>query len=181
MIQKIVQATEPKLRQKTKRILKIDKKLTDLITDLTDTLEVQIDPEGVGLAATQIGKPFKVFAMKPTKKSSIIIIINPELISATTDPSIKVERDILEGCLSLPHYYGPLTRHNKIKIKHDIIVEKTNKLKTVEEEFTGFEAHVVLHEIDHLNGILFIDHILTEKKPLYKVKKDGSWERVELV
>lgn len=182
MIQKIVPATDQKLRGITKRVLKFDKKAEQLIADLKDTLLAQKDPEGVGLAAPQIGKNVKVFAMKPSKRADITIIINPELISSKHDPTIKKSKEILEGCLSLPHYYGPLKRNNRIKIKHDLPVKSSHgyTLKTVEEEFTDFEAHIVLHEIDHLNSTLFIDRLLEAGKPLYKLYKDGSWEEVEL-
>ncbi len=183
MIQKITPATDPKLRGETKKILKYDKKIKELITDLTDTLNAQDDPEGVGLAGPQIGKLVKIFAMKPKKKGLVRIIINPVLKSSKNDPKAKAPKDILEGCLSLPHYYGPLKRHNKIVVTHDVPEEKngTWQLISIEEVFEGFDAHIVLHEIDHLNGILFIDRLLSAKKKLYKVDKDGSWEEVELI
>lgn len=183
MIQKIVSATDPKLRGVTKKVLKYDKKLKEIITDLTDTLNAQDDPEGVGLAGPQIGKLVKIFAMKPKKKGPVRIIINPELKSSKNDPKAKAPKDILEGCLSLPHYYGPLKRHNKIVITHDVLEEINGswQLKNKEESFEGFDAHIVLHEIDHLNGILFIDRLFAAKKKLYKINKDKSWEEVELV
>ena len=103
--------------------------------------------------------------------------MNPEILSVGKIPTknkSKRKKSILEGCLSLPYYYGPLTRAPKIKIKY--LDEKGNE--TV-EEFSGFLAQIVQHEIDHLNGVLFIDHIIKEKKPLYKVHGD-DWEEVDL-
>ena len=81
----------------------------------------------------------------------------------------------MEGCLSLPHYYGPLKRPKKITIKY-----LNSEANEVIEDFVGFTAQIVQHEIDHLNGILFIDRLLTDKKPLYKLAGD-EWEEVELI
>ncbi len=86
-----------------------------------------------------------------------------------------LKQEILEGCLSLPYYYGPLVRSPKITVRY--LNEKGEKTT---ETFDGFNAQIILHEIDHLNGILFIDRLLEEKKPLYKVDGD-EWEEVELI
>jgi len=81
----------------------------------------------------------------------------------------------MEGCLSLPHYYGPLKRSDHITLKY-----LSPEGKEVTEDFVGFTAQIVQHEIDHLNGILFVDRLLEVKKPLYKLEGD-SWEEVELI
>ena len=174
MQQKILESGNPLLREKSVKVKKIDKKIKQLIIDLKDTLKAQSDPEGVGLAAPQIGKKLRMFLISYEGVEKIII--NPEIITVKKleSKAKKRKRSILEGCLSLPHYYGPLVRSPKIKIKY--LTE--GGVKT-EEEFTGFYAQIVQHEIDHLNGILFIDHIIKEKKPLYKVHGD-DWEEVEL-
>ncbi len=177
MIRKIVLTTEPSLRQKSKPVAKVDKKIKDLIKDLRDTLSIQKDPEGVGLAAPQIGKNLRVFLAK--YKSFERVVINPEITKIedkkNTDSKKGSKKEILEGCLSLPNYYGPLKRASKVTIKY--INEDGN---VVVETFEGFHAQIILHEIDHLEGVLFIDHLLEESKPLYKV--DGEeWEEVELV
>lgn len=176
MIRKIVQTTEPSLRQKSKTVTKIDKKIKDLIKDLKDTLSVQKDPEGVGLAAPQIGKNLRVFLAR--YKSFERVVINPEVIKieeVTKASKKESKKEILEGCLSLPYYYGPLKRASKVTIKY-----MNEDGKTIEEMFTGFHAQIILHEIDHLEGVLFIDHLLEEGKPLYKIDGD-EWEEVELV
>lgn len=80
----------------------------------------------------------------------------------------------MEGCLSIPHYYGPLTRKESITIEY--LDEKGKKQK---EKFEGFDAQIVQHEIDHLNGKLFVDKLLNQKKPLYKFNKEGEWEEVD--
>lgn len=177
MIQKIVQSGNPTLRTKSRPVAKIDKKVLQLIQDLKDTLKVQKDPEGVGLAAPQIGKNLQVFLAD--YKSFKRVVINPKIISISKNKkekgSKKKDREILEGCLSLPFYYGPLKRSDSVTIEY--LNEKGEK---VTEKFEGFNAQIILHEIDHLNGVLFIDHLLAEKKPLYKVEGD-EWEEVELI
>lgn len=177
MIRKILLSSDPVLRQKSKPVSKIDKKVKDLIKDLKDTLAVQKDPEGVGLAAPQIGKNVRIFAAK--YKNFERIVINPEIVKIEESKKEKTKstskKEILEGCLSLPYYYGPLKRAPKITINY---LDETGK--KIMETFEGFHAQIIMHEIDHLEGILFIDHLLTEGKPLYKVDGD-EWEEVELL
>ncbi len=183
MVQKIVQSGNPTLRRISKPVKKIDKKVLSLIQDLKDTLAVQKDPEGVGLAAPQIGKNLRIFVI--VFKNLKRVVINPEIIKIGPPPSDihhthSSEHEILEGCLSLPHYYGPLNRQNYVKIKYQTL-STTDKLPvTKTEEFRDFNAQIILHEIDHLNGFLFIDRLLEQKKKLYKLDKDDEWEEVEI-
>lgn len=175
MIQKIVQSGEPKLRNVSKPVVKFDKMVINLIKDLKDTLAVQKNPEGVGLAAPQIGKNLRVFVAD--YKNFKRVVINPEIVSISKekmkDKSKRTE--ILEGCLSLPHYYGPLKRSQSVKVKY-----LNEEGKEVVEEFKGFPAQIVLHEMDHLDGILFIDRLLEQNKGLYKLTEDDEWEEVDL-
>lgn len=181
MIRKILPSGDPILRIKSKPVGKIDKKVHDLITDLKDTLQTQKDPEGVGLAAPQIGKNLRVFLAQ--YKSFERVVINPEIVKIEEEKKAKTKstkksrggKEILEGCLSLPYYYGPLKRAPKVTIKY-----LNEKGKEITETMEGFHAQIILHEIDHLNGVLFIDHLISEGKPLYKVEGD-EWEEVELV
>jgi len=182
MIRKIVGVKNPILRQKSKPVGKIDKKIKDLVNDMQETLEVQDDPEGVGLAAPQVGRNLRLFVIDYSGEKRVII--NPEIIKITNDQKLhsakvrgkkRKSKKILEGCLSLPNYYGPIKRSTKIKISYTNLDGK----KTV-EEFNGFFAQIIQHEIDHLNGVLFIDRILEQKTPLFKFEGD-AWEEVELV
>lgn len=177
MVRKILLSSDPILRKKSKPVAKIDKKVKELIKDLKDTLSVQKDPEGVGLAAPQIGKNLRVFVAK--YESFERVVINPEIVKIEKGASGKgkksSKKEILEGCLSLPYYYGPLKRAPKITI--GFLDEKGNPQT---ETFTGFHAQIIMHEIDHLEGILFIDHLIGEGKPLYKIEGD-EWEEVELI
>jgi peptide deformylase len=177
MVQKIVQSGDPILRAKSKPVASVDKKVKDLIKDLKDTLATQKDPEGIGLAAPQIGRNLQVFICN--YKDFNRVVINPKILAISDkrldDCKKKSKREILEGCLSLPYYYGPLRRAKKVEVEY--LNESGEKIT---EEFEDFSAQIILHEIDHLKGILFIDHLIKEKKPLYKVEGD-EWEEVELI
>lgn len=176
MVKKILNSKEPSLRQKSKVVASVDKKVAQIVTDLKDTLRVQKDPEGVGLAAPQIGKNLRIFVCD--YKGFTRVVINPKVLSISKvkpeKEKSKSRREILEGCLSLPNYYGPLARAEKVKVSY---LDENGKATT--EVFEGFNAQIILHEIDHLNGILFLDRLFEQKKPLYKVEKD-EWEEVEL-
>ncbi|HET7099142.1 MAG TPA: peptide deformylase [Patescibacteria group bacterium] len=178
MVRKILQSGNPILRAKSKPVTKVDKKTLEVIKDLKDTLKTQKIPEGVGLAAPQIGKNVRIFLAD--YKGFERVVINPEIVSISKKKVANKEKgknknEILEGCLSLPFYYGPLTRANKVTLKY--LNEKGEEIK---EDFTDFNAQIVLHEIDHLDGILFVDRLLEDKRTLYKVEND-EWEEVELI
>lgn len=175
MVRKILLSGDPKLRRIAKPVIKIDKKIRTLIKDLKDTLSLQKDPEGVGLAAPQLGKNLRIFLVN--YKNLKRVVINPQILEISK--KLKKNKDkngasILEGCLSLPHYYSSIRRANFVKIRY--LNEKGEKK---EEVFKDFFAQVILHEIDHLNGILFLDRLIEQKRPLYKLTA-GKWEEVEL-
>ena len=173
MILKIVQTGSPVLRQKAKPVIKIDKKISKLIKDMRETLVSQKNPEGVGLAAPQIGKSLRIFLMK--NKDEIVTVINPKIVKKYKNTkSSPDDQKILEGCLSVLNYYGPMTRPKKIKISY---MDENGKQTT--KQFSGFPAQIVQHEMDHLEGVLFIDKLLKEKKSLYKQNREGEWEKVE--
>jgi len=185
MVRKIVQSKEPSLRQKSKPVAGIDKKVLDIIRDLKDTLAVQKEPEGVGLAAPQIGKNVRIFVCD--YKDFQRVVVNPKVLEigeidkkphsgmkTLRDKASRGKKEILEGCLSLPNYYGPLKRADKVTLKY-----LNEKGKEIEEAFEGFNAQIILHEIDHLEGVLFLDRLFEQKQPLYKVTGD-EWEEVEL-
>ncbi len=176
MIRQILDVRNPILRKKSKPVTSFDKRLKNLVKDLIDTLVAQKDPEGVGLAASQIGKNVSVFVMRP--KDEIFVIINPQIISISKEknmPKNKTRKKIMEGCLSLPHYYGPLTRAKKVTLRY-----YDENGKEIVRDFDGLAAQIVQHEMDHLNGVLFIDRLLQSKTPLYEYV-DGEWEKVDLI
>ena len=183
MIREIINAKDPKLRIVSKPVKKFDKKINELIADLKETLVVQNDPEGIGLAAPQVGKNVRLFVMKPD--SEITCVINPKILKienpakksskSTSNKGKGKEKRIMEGCLSLPHFYGPISRAKKVTIEF-LNENGESKVRT----FGWLEAQIVLHEIDHLDGKLFVDRLIEQKKPLFEYK-DGEWEEVDLV
>lgn len=175
MVKKILDVKNPILRQVSKPVAKIDKKILELVSDMQDTLKAQSDPEGVGLAAPQIGKNLQIFLLD--YKGRNLVVMNPEIISmdAISKKQTEKREKVLEGCLSLPHYYGPVKRAKNLTLKYMNLAGDV-----VTEDFKGFLAHIVQHEVDHLNGKLFIDKILEQKASLYKFDGD-EWEEVDLV
>ena len=176
MIRKILKTDNARLRETSRPVGVIDKKILNLIQDLKDTLSAQKDPEGVGLAAPQIGKNLRLFVM--LNKKEIRVVINPEIASLepVKETAISNEKkdSIMEGCLSLPHYYGPLVRTQKLTLRY-----KTPEGEEKVEIFEGFTAQIIQHEVDHLNGILFVDRLLEQKKQLYKQEGD-EWVEVDI-
>lgn len=175
MIRKILNVRDPHLREVSKPVGTIDKKVKEIVRDLRETLAIQKEPEGVGLAAPQIGKNLRIFVFSFGEISRACI--NPEILEKS-EVKLKTKskkQTIMEGCLSLPNYYGPLKRAATVKLKY---LDENGGEKV--EEFKNFYAQIVLHEMDHLNGKLFIDRLLEEKKQLFKLDKNGEWEEVEL-
>jgi len=140
---------------------------------MKETLLAQKDPEGIGLAAPQVGKNIQLFLMKPDR--DLRVFINPEII-VIKKSSIKKKKTgkLMEGCLSLPHYYSPILRSYTLTLRF-----MDEKGETKVEEFKGLNAHIIQHEVDHLKGVLFVDRILEQKLPLYEYK-DDEWYPVEL-
>ncbi len=147
MVQKIIQSGNPILRKVSKPVGTIDKKVKALIQDLKDTLAVQKDPEGVGLAAPQIGVNLRVFAVdfKNLKR----IIINPEVleIKNKTKETKKKKSEILEGCLSLPGVFIAIKRPAAV-VASFVTAENEPVIATLD----GMEGRVWQHEYDHMEG-----------------------------
>ena len=146
------------------------------------TLVHTTDPRGVGLAAPQIGKSVRIFIVKPSDKSRVMVFINPEIIaqSSEVDYVKRPKKDLsekaskkLEGCLSLPTIWGPVLRSSSITISYLDEYGKSHKKK-----FSNFLATIIQHEIDHLNGILFTKRVLEQKGTLYKSSKNEKGEDV---
>jgi len=178
MILKIADIKDTILRQKAKRVSKFDKRIEKLISNMQQTLKFQRDPEGIGLAAPQIGKSLQIFIVNFEKLQRVII--NPEILKSEKlkKGNKKSKAKLLEGCLSLPNYYSPIRRPRKIKIRYQ--TPSGQSLVTKVEDFFGFNAQIIQHEIDHLDGKLFIDHIKDPDKlhwvekhefPLYRNKE----------
>ena len=172
--QKIITVPNPILRQKSKPVGKIDKKIKQLVKDLVDTAKAAEEPKGVGLSAIQIGKPVRVFVIKRGKK--FIPFINPQITwrsKKKLSQALEEEELFLEGCLSVPSFYGFVDRPCAVKLKWQDL-----KGKIREEKFEGKQSAYVQHELDHLNGILFVDRILEQKQKIYKLERDKEGEEV---
>ncbi len=168
MKRKIVLYTNQKLRKKSTQVLKIDNSVKKLIKDMIDTMR---NDNGIGLSAIQIDKPKRVIVyeyIKPPKSKNLSpkiplkILINPKI----TKFSKKTELDE-EGCLSFPNLYGIVKRSTHIKVTALGLDGKEIKFGA-----KGLEARVIQHEIDHLDGILFVDHLKDlNKLYTYEIKE----------
>ncbi len=169
----IITAPHPTLRKKAQHITKVDKKLLQNIEELKKALLLEKDPEGVGLAFPQINKSIRAFAFRPQidKKSknvaSIQIIINPTITQHSKNQVLgrNPQKPDLEGCLSVPHLYAPVPRWSWIELEYKLIED--NSLTKKNERFEDYSARVIQHEYDHLNGILFTDHVIKHNQPIY--------------
>lgn len=143
------------LRKKTTTISKVDSKLINLVQDMFYSMDAA---SGIGLAAPQVNLGISlavidISGIEEHKKVKPIVLINPEI----TDSHGEIE--IEEGCLSIPELRAPVTRPKDINLKYQDF-----DLNEVEIELKGFLSRVAQHEIDHLNGKLFIDYLSDEKK-----------------
>jgi peptide deformylase len=145
---------DPVLRQKAKRVTKIDGSIHKLIDNMIDTMRAA---SGAGLAAPQIGVSLRI-AVIELPGEEVITLINPQVIKRTG------ERILEEGCLSVPGYRGEIKRSVIVKVKAQDRQGKEFRLKGEE-----LLAQVLEHEIDHLNGILYIDHLESPEK-LFKAE-----------
>ena len=172
MILDVVQAPHEVLSAKAKRIEKIDASVLSFIEDMKQTLVAQKDPEGIGLAAPQVGKSLQLFIVKPDNESPFDIYINPVLTLGREKEIAKRanktgERQKLEGCLSLKVIWGTVKRAKKVHLEW---MDETGTQRKA--TFTGFYATILQHEYDHLQGILFPRRVLEQKGQLYRSKKD---------
>jgi len=135
---------DPVLRQKARKISKIDGSIQKLIDDMIDTMHADA---GVGLAAPQIGVSLRV-AVIGIPGEEVITLVNPEIIKR------QGERVLQEACLSVPGYQGEIKRAATVKIKAQNRQGKEFRLKG-----EGLLAQALEHEIDHLDGIVYVDHI----------------------
>jgi peptide deformylase len=154
----IVIAPDNKLRVKTKPVKKFTPRYHQIIKDMIKLTKTFVDPEGVGLASTQVGLDEQYFVAK-MDDGTFKAFFNPKIIKSS-----KVTKVYTEGCLSIPNYWGEVTRHLWVDVEYQDLSGKT-----VREKLRGLEAHIYQHEVDHLEGKLFMDHILEQKSKLFKV------------
>ncbi len=148
---------DPALRQKAKRVRNIDDSIQRLIDNMVET--VRDDALRAGLAAPQVGVPLRVIVIE-LPEDELRVLINPEIVKRSG------ERPVVEGCLSVPGYRGEIKRAASVTVKGRDRQGKEIRLKATE-----LLAQVLEHEIDHLNGILYIDHLESPDK-LYPIEPE---------
>ncbi len=162
-IRQIVKYGDPILRQKAKKVHRLDPFIAQLVDDMVET--VQAAP-GVGLAAPQVGVPLRVIVTLVDEK--LHVVLNPEIVEMAGD---EVEGE--EGCLSIPGLYGPVKRRERVTVRG-----LNRKGKPVKIKSSDWQARVFQHEVDHLNGVLFIDR-MEDRSLLHRVESPAEEEELE--
>jgi len=140
---KIVQYGHPALRKKAKAIRKVTHEMHGLVSNMTETMR---EGNGIGLAANQIGEALALAVVDLGEGPTVII--NPQIVAR------EGEQVSVEGCLSMPGLHGDVRRAQRIKVK-----ARNRHGKPISIEAEGLLARVLQHEIDHLNGVVFIDRV----------------------
>lgn len=160
---KVVIAPDPKLRIQTKQVKKINSGLLQTLKEMIKLTKTFNDPEGVGLASTQVGLKEAFFVAKNSPadrhgEDKFLSVINPKILSTG-----KKTKKYFEGCLSTPNIWGEVKRYLQIKVSYQDPMGKQ-----IISPLKGILAWIFQHEIDHLNGILFQDRGLQQKGKFYK-------------
>ena len=145
------------LTKKSKRVENFDARIKEIVQDMIDTLHKY---DGVGLAAVQVGILKQIIIIQESEDAPIHVIINPEIISQSGTQTVD------EGCLSFPNKFAKVERPDKIKIR-----AQDENGKKIEIKGTGLIAQAISHEIDHLNGELFINKIIPGTLEIINPKK----------
>jgi len=164
----------PVLKQISKPVKAVDEKLRLLMDDMLETMYAA---PGIGLAAVQVGEPVRVIVMDIAQreapdggpgKREPRFFVNPQILSAS-DETLPYE----EGCLSVPDVFDEVERPARVRLRY-----MNYQGETIEEDAEGLYAVCIQHEIDHLNGVLFIDHLsrLKRDRAVSKVKKAAKAE-----
>ena len=165
----IIIAPDPRLKLKCRPVAKVDAKVARHMDDMLQTMYAA---PGIGLAAPQVGQALRIIVLdvaREDEKPAPIKMANPELIWVS-DEDVTYN----EGCLSLPEHYADVVRPKAIRVRY---LDHENEIRELEAE--GLLATCIQHEMDHLDGILFVDHITALKRniilrKLLKAKKTGA-------
>lgn len=170
---KILVTPDPFLRKVAKPVTHYDKKIESQIKEIITALLAAKNPEGVGLAATQLGIDKRIFVVRLNGKPEIFI--NPQVTASSeamlSDVYKKANKRWLEGCLSIPKIWGFVDRPYWAELEYQ--TPQNGELITKKRKFEDMESSYVQHENDHLNGILFTDHILKQGGQILKETKNG--------
>jgi peptide deformylase len=153
-IRPLVILPDPLLKQRSEPVATLDAGLKTLITDMFDTM---YDAPGIGLAAVQVGVAKRIITMDlagPDEEKTPMVLINPEIIWASEET-----KPWNEGCLSIPEYYEDVERPDSVRVQYTGIDGNSHVM-----EAEGLLAVCVQHEVDHLNGVLFIDYLSKLKR-----------------
>jgi peptide deformylase len=164
----ILTAPDPRLKMKARPVEKVDDGIRKLMDDMLDTM---YQAPGIGLAAPQVGELASVVVVdigKTEAERSPLRMANPQLVWVSDD-----DNTYEEGCLSVPEHYAAVVRPSEVRVRY---LDHQNEIR--ELHATGLLATVVQHEMDHLDGILFIDHLSALKRnmilrKLLKTRKDA--------
>ena len=143
---------DPVLRRKAKKIASVDDSIRKLIDDMIETMRVAY---GVGLAANQVGVPLRIVVIH-VPEQEVLVLVNPVIVET------KGERLVIEGCLSVPGYQAEVPRAESVRVQ-----ARDRNGKLFRKRGTELLAQAMQHEIDHLNGVLYIDY-LKDKSQLLK-------------
>jgi peptide deformylase len=150
----IIILPDKRLRVKSEPVKAVDAEVRALVEDMFETM---YKAPGVGLAAIQVGEPRRIVTVDTAKKDepkNPQVFINPEIVWSSEDKNTYEE-----GCLSIPEYYEEVERPSEVKVRFMDLDGKTQEVAA-----NGLLATVLQHEIDHTNGVLFIDHISKLKR-----------------
>ena len=153
-LREILILPDKRLRLVSEPVKKITADVRRLVADMFETM---YDAPGVGLAAIQVGTPQRIVTIDVAKKEepkNPQVFINPELLSVSEEKSIHEE-----GCLSIPEYYDDVERPEQIRVRYLDLDGKSQEV-----EANGLLARCLQHEIDHLNGVLFVDYLSKLKR-----------------
>jgi peptide deformylase len=163
-VQKILTCPHPLLKKRSRRIERIDDSIRGLAEDLFDTMTA--GPGSVGVAAPQIGVSLSACVVDVSNNRNgkdnnhgLLIMLNPEIIAASGSSVMR------EGCMSVPDYTGDVERATCITVSYMDLSGSRRQL-----EAAGFEAVAIQHEMDHLDGVLFLDRIISLKTGLFRRK-----------
>jgi peptide deformylase len=170
-IRPIISLPDPRLRAVSKLVAKVDDALRALLDDMLVTM---YDAPGIGLAAIQIGVAKRIVVIDAAKKDEEPrpqFFINPEIVWSSEEVSTYEE-----GCLSIPDFYEEVERPSRVRVRY---LDRDGKAQEIEAD--GVLATCLQHEIDHLNGVLFIDHIskLKRARVIKKFVKQAKREAEE--
>jgi peptide deformylase len=170
-IRKILTEPDPFLRQKSLKIEEVNNEIRSLMDDM---LETMYNAPGIGLAAIQIGVPKRVIVIdlsKNDEKKNPLYLINPEILNKS-----KNDASYEEGCLSVPNQFAEISRPDTCKVRY---LDYNGEEKILEAE--GLLATCIQHEMDHLEGILFIDYLSKLKKSMIIKKLSKQKKTLERI